>query len=142
MFSMARLSGLMCWLRSLSAGRRAGIVVLVAFHAVALWLIYSTEYGPFATSLAILSWSLLNALGLVVFRRPLITAALSLSVLAALIVLSQFKFNITQLTLTFLDFLIVDQDTVSFLLSIFPQLRWPLAIAALVALPAVWILWR
>ncbi len=142
MFSMARLSGLMCWLRSLSAGRRAGIVVLVALHIAALATIYSSEYGPFATSLAILSWALLNALGLVVFRRPLISAALSLSVLAALIVLSQFKFNITQLTLTFLDFLIVDQDTVSFLLSIFPQLRWPLAIAALVALPAVWILWR
>ncbi len=132
----------MRWLRSISATRRAGIVLLVGFHVVALATIYSTEYGPFATTLAILSWALLNGVWIVVFRRPLLAAALSLSVLTALIVLSQFKFSITQLTLTFLDFLIVDQDTVSFLLSIFPQLRWPLAIAALIALPVAWMLWR
>lgn len=118
------------------------MALLIALHAVALWIITSTEYGPFATTLAVLAWALFNTLLLAAFRRPLIAAALSLVLLSLLIVLSQFKFGITQLTLTFLDFLIIDQDTVSFLLSIFPHLRWPLAIAALVAVPAAFILWR
>jgi len=43
-----------------------------------------------------------------------------------LIALSHFKFGILQLTLTFLDFLIIDRDTFSFLLSVFPQLQMQL----------------
>lgn len=138
----APYAALLRWWANASAGRRAGVTLLVALHAAAFWIIYSTEYGSFATTLAVLAWALLNSLWLILFRRPLIAAALSLATLSVLIVLSQFKFGITQLTLTFLDFLIVDQDTVSFLLSIFPHLRRPLAIAALVTLPAAWVLWR
>ena len=52
-----------------------------------------------------------------------------------LIALSRFKFGILQLPLTFLDFLIIDRDTFSFLLSVFPQLRMQLIVARLLAVP-------
>jgi hypothetical protein len=44
--------------------------------------------------------------------------------------------------MTFLDFLIIDRDTFSFLLSVFPRLRMPLLIAAIAAVPALWQIWR
>ena len=59
-----------------------------------------------------------------------------------LIALSRFKFEILQLTLTFLDFLIIDRDTFSFLLSVFPRLRMQLIVAGLVAVPLLWLIWR
>ena len=59
-----------------------------------------------------------------------------------LIALSHFKFGILQLTLTFLDFLIIDRDTFSFLLSVFPQLQIRLIVAGLVAVPLLWLIWR
>ena len=37
--------------------------------------------------------------------------------------LSLFKFNVLWMTVDFLDFLIVDADTVAFLLQIFPDVR-------------------
>ena len=59
-----------------------------------------------------------------------------------LIALSRFKFDILQLSLTFLDFLIIDRDTFSFLLSVFPQLRTQLIVAAVLAIPVLWLIWR
>jgi hypothetical protein len=47
-----------------------------------------------------------------------------------------------QLTLTFLDFLIIDRDTFSFLLSVFPRLQMQLIVAGLVAVPLLWLIWR
>jgi len=59
-----------------------------------------------------------------------------------LIALSRFKFEILQLSLTFLDFLIIDRDTFSFLLSVFPRLRTQLIVAGVLAVPALWVIWR
>ena len=59
-----------------------------------------------------------------------------------LIVLSRFKFDILQLSLTFLDFLIIDRDTFSFLLSVFPQLRTQLIVAALLPFRCCGLIWR
>ena len=74
--------------------------------------------------------------------RPGIAAALSLMLTVVLIALSRFKFDILQMTLTFLDFLIIDRDTFSFLLSVFPRLKLPLLLAALAAGPVLWLIWR
>ena len=127
------------WLQS---SKRVAIALLVVLHAAGVATLYATEYGWFGVALALLTWVLFNALWLVVLRRPTVAAALSLASVAILIVLSQFKYSILQLTLTFLDFLIVDQDTVAFLLAIFPQLRWKLLIAALICVPLGVMLWR
>lgn len=116
--------------------------LIAAIHVLAIYVLASIEYGPFAMTLALLTWALLNFLFLALFKRPGVSAVLSLLLVTALIVLSQFKFGITQLTLTFLDFLIIDRDTISFLHSIFPQLRTWLLIATAVALPILWLIWR
>ena len=113
-----------------------------AIHAVALVHIYDTEYTGFRITLALLAWGFLNYFWLIVFRRPAMAAALSLIMIEALIVLSRFKFDILEMNASFFDFLVIDADTVSFLLRAFPDLRMP-AIVAILLMPLVLILiWR
>ena len=121
---------------------RLRVTLIAAMHLTAVYVLASVEYGPFAMTLALLTWALLNFLWLVAFRRPGVSAALSLALVAVLIVLSQFKYGITQLTLTFLDFLIIDRDTISFLHSIFPQLKTQSVVLVGVAVPVMWLIWR
>ena len=118
----------------------AGLIVLV--HLAALAVLFSTEYGPFAITLSVLAWVLVNCFLLAVLQRPGVCAALALALIAILIALSHFKFGILQLTLTFLDFLIIDRDTFSFLLSVFPRLQMQLIVAGLIAAPLLWLVWR
>jgi hypothetical protein len=116
--------------------------LILAVHLAALAVLLTTEYGPFAITLSVLAWIFVNCFLLVVLQRPGVCAALSLALIAILIALSHFKFGILQLTLTFLDFLIIDRDTFSFLLSVFPRLQMQLLMAGLVAVPLLWALWR
>jgi hypothetical protein len=104
--------------------------------------IYVTEHGLFAQSLALMTWAFLNLVWIMLLRRPILSAALSLAMIGVLIVLSEFKHSILQINLTFLDFLIIDQDTVAFLLAIFPQLRIILFAGIVAALPLIWLFWR
>src|SRR5215217_1093038 len=94
----------------------AGAAVVVALHVAALAVLLYWEYGAFRITL-------------VVLRRPGVSAALALTLFVLLIALSRFKWDILQLSLTFLDFLIIDRDTFSFLLSVFPQLRTQMIVA-------------
>ena len=116
--------------------------LILAVHLAALAVLLTTEYGPFAITLSVLAWIFVNCFLLVVLQRPGVCAALSLALIVILIALSHFKFGILQLTLTFLDFLIIDRDTFSFLLSVFPRLQMQLLMAGLVAVPLLWALWR
>jgi Sulfatase len=127
---------------SRGAGFFALAGLIVAVHLAGLAVLLTTEYGPFAITLSVLAWAFVNCFLLVVLQRPGVCAALSLAVIVILIALSHFKFGILQLTLTFLDFLIIDRDTFSFLLSVFPRLQMQLIAAGLVAVPLLWALWR
>jgi sulfatase-like protein len=118
------------------------IAAIAAIHAAALVAIYLTEYGPFAVTLALLTWGFLNFFWLIALRRPAMAAALSLAMIVSMIVLSQFKFSILEMTLSFFDMLIVDADTIAFLLTIFPDLRTAVAVAAIVAVPLFVLIWR
>jgi hypothetical protein len=89
--------------------------VIAAIHLTALIILYQTEWGLVHGVLAVLAWALLNCGWLFVLRRPGLAAALSLAMLSLIVVLSQFKFGILWMGLTFLDFLIVDPDSLSFL---------------------------
>jgi len=122
--------------------RSVALAGLAALHATALIAIYLTEYGPYGQAVALLSWGLLNFLWLIVLRRPLVAAALSLATVVTLIALSQFKFSVMEMTLGFLDMLIINADTVAFLLTIFPDLRVTIAIIALIAICLLILLWR
>jgi hypothetical protein len=134
------------------AGRKAGrtwtwrqaigIGCVAALHLAALYALLSTEYGPFAITLSLLAWLFANCLVLILLPRPGIAAAIALMITVVLILCSRFKFDILQLSLTFLDFLIIDRDTFSFLLSVFPRLKMPLLLTALAVVPVLWVIWR
>src|SRR6201988_5172985 len=130
------------------AGRRfswrdaVGIACVATLHFGALYALLTTEYGAFAVTLSLLAWLFANCLILVFLPRPGIAAALALMATVVLIALSRFKFDILQLSITFLDFLIIDRDTFSFLLSVFPRLQMQLIVAGLIAVPLLWLIWR
>ena len=119
---------------------RAGVIA--AMHVVAFVIMALTEFGWISAVLALLFWAFLNFAFLVALRRPGIAAALSLGVITILVVLSQFKFSILWMVINFFDVLIIDSETIGFLLSIFPDLRTILIIAALLAVPALLLIWR
>jgi len=118
------------------------LALLAAPHIAALAILWQSEYGPFAITLSLLAWVFINCFLLAMLRRPAVSGALALALIVVLIELSRFKFGILQLSLTFLDFLIIDRDTFSFMLSVFPRLQMQLVIAGLVAAPLLWALWR
>src|SRR6478735_8024541 len=118
-----------------------GIAAAGTLHGAALVTSFITEYSLFAFALATLTWGLLNFVFLVVLRRPGISAALSLAVVGFIILMSQFKFGITWMTLTFLDVLVIDSDTFYFLVQIFPVLKLWLLAGALVFIPGVLLIW-
>src|SRR5215468_5567903 len=128
--------------RRFSWRNAVGISSVATLHLGALYALLTTEYGPFAITLSLLAWLFANCAMLVLLPRPGIAAALSLMATVTLIAFSRFKFDILQLSITFLDFLIIDRDTFSFLLSVFPRLKLPLLVAAIAAVPVLWLIWR
>lgn len=108
---------------------------------LAIGILHATEYGPFATTLSLATFAFLTGLGILVFRRPGIATGIALLAIAILISLSKLKFDIVQLTLTFLDFLMIDPDTASFLATTFPTLRVQLLLGATAIVPALALLW-
>ena len=120
----------------------AGLLGVGALHVAGLYYLLTTEYGGFHIALSLLAWLFANCLILLLLPRPGIAAALSLIATVVLIVISRFKFDILQLSITFLDLLIIDRDTFSFLLSVFPRLKLPLLLAAIAAVPVFWLIWR
>jgi hypothetical protein len=79
------------------------IAAIAAIHGAALLAIYRAEYGPIAVTLALLTWVFLNFFWLTALRRPALAATLSLVLFESTIVLSQFKFSILEMTLSFFD---------------------------------------
>jgi hypothetical protein len=122
-------------LEPLRASARLGLAIMAVLHAAAFIVLWLTEYELFHGVLSVLAWALFNCAWLVVLRRPGLSAALSLIMVCSLILLSQFKTGITWVAISFLDFLIIDPDTVAFLLGVFPQLRVRLLLAAIVVIP-------
>ncbi len=129
-------------IRSLAASRPVRLGVIVALHLAALVSMWQTEFEPLYQVLFLLTWALFNLLFLTLLRRPAISAALSLALIRIIIVLSEFKFSILWMTISFFDILIIDPDTFSFLLGIFPSLRVTLIVAGALAIPVVVLLWR
>ena len=126
-----------------SGGRRTlAWACLAALHAAALAVLLWSELDFVARLAFVLTWALLNFLWLAVLRRPLASAALSLSLIAVIALLSRFKHDVLLMTINFLDIMIVDADTFSFLLTVYPNLKWMIAGACAVVLPAVVLLWR
>src|SRR4030088_2736925 len=118
------------------------LAVILVIHFAALVVMAATEVAVLPKLLFLLSWGVLNFFWLMVSRRPGVSAALSLAMVVALILVSRLKHGILMLTANFVDVMIIDTDTVSFLLGLYPDLRRNLLIAACVALPLMIWCWR
>ena len=129
--------------RLASADRRyAGrVALLVAIHLAAFGIFLWSEDEPSAQAAFVLTWAALNFFWLVVLRRPLTSAALSLVLIVILIALSQFKHGTLMMTATFVDVMLIDAATFSFFLKVNPGLVEKLGLAVALALPVMVVLW-
>ena len=119
-----------------------GVGLVAAFHVAALVLMALTEGAIEQKANFLLTWGLLNGFWLAVFRRPGISAALSLSMISILILLSQLKFKVLWMTANFVDVMVIDPDTIRFLLTIFPTLERNILIAFVLAMPIAVLVWQ
>ncbi len=122
-------------------GQRVAWAILVSLHLVALAVLVWSEVDLVGRAAFVLAWGLLNFLWLAVLRRPMAAAALSLSLVAIIILMSRFKQSVVLMTANFLDIIIIDSDTISFLFTVFPNLGWMVAAVAGFVLPAIALLW-
>ena len=90
----------------------------------------------------LLAWGILNFFWLALLRRPALAGVLSLVMMSVLVLLSQLKYHVLMMTANFVDLMIVDTDTVTFLFTIFPALRWIVALSAIALVPIVVLAWR
>jgi hypothetical protein len=126
----------------LSRQSQVSILIIAALYLAALGCMYLTEVDLFGQTLFLLTLGLVNCVWLAVLRRPAMAAALSLIPIALIIVLSKFKFDMLWMTISFVDVMVVDADTVSFLLAIYPKLQAALVVAFVVGVPLLVLLWR
>ena len=99
-----------------------------------LGLLIWSEADLEARAAFVLTWGFLNFFWLALLRRPLTAAALSLAMIVILIVLSQFKHAVLMMTATFVDVMIIDLATFSFLMNIIPGLAWKVGLAVLLTI--------
>ncbi len=123
-------------------GHIAGLAVLGALHIAALLVLLATESRLVPQLAFVLSWGFFNFCWMLLLRRPAVAAAISLAFLALLILLSQFKHDILLMTINFVDLMIIDADTFSFLMKIFPNLGVKVAIAVTLVVAGLILIWR
>ncbi len=125
-----------------SGFRDSRTILLAASHVAALAIMLVSEDEPAGRVAFLLTWGLLNFGWLALLRRPLLAGALSLATVVTLILLSRLKRDVIWTTVNFVDVLIVDTDTIAYLLTIFPNLGKILLACTLAALPIGFWIWR
>src|ERR1700732_3829161 len=98
------------------------IALIASLHLASLAIMAFTEADMVAKLAFLLAWGMLNFFWLGLPPRPARSAALSLTMIVILVLVSRLKFDIIWMTANFLDVMIIDNDTISFLLSIMPGL--------------------
>src|SRR5947207_3841964 len=124
-----------------SLRHRLGLGVLVLLHLAAAAVLLHTEDDLIARLAFLFTWGLLNFLWLLLLRRPSVAASLSLIMVVVLVLLSQFKQDILIMSANFVEVMLIDADTVSFLLTVFPGLAARVGAAAGLALPLLMLFW-
>jgi hypothetical protein len=114
-------------------------VAMPHFAALIIMVRTETDFGSRIGFL--LSWGILNFFFVALLRRPALSGALSLTLVVVLVLLSKFKHDVVQMTANFIDLMVIDRDTVAFLFTIFPNLRWSVIAAGLVTIPLTYALW-
>jgi len=118
-------------------GLRRGLAigVLAALHLGALAVMLWSEPDLIGKAAFLLAWGILNALWLLLLRRPAASAALAMTMLMLLIALSVFKHDVLFMTVSFTDVLVVDTDTLWFLFDTFTDLGWYATVATVIVAP-------
>jgi hypothetical protein len=119
---------------------RVGLVAI--FHLAALAIMVWTEYGLEQKLAFLLTWGVLNCFWLALTRRPAVSAALSLTMISILILLSLLKYKVLWMTVDFVDLMIIDPDSIAFLFTIFPNLGWMSILGIGLLVPLLVLLWR
>ena len=116
--SLARIPAVI----ALGDRRRAGVGLLVVLHLAAAAIMVWSEGDLLAQLSFVLAWGLFNFIGLLIVRRPVVAAAVTLILLVVLVLLSQLKYQALFMTVSFVDVMIVDLNTIRFLFTIYPAL--------------------
>jgi len=103
---------------------------------------FATEDDLWSRTLFLLTWLFLNFAFVTVVRRPATAGTLSLTFIVLLVLCSRLKHDVASMTVDFVDLLIIDRGTVSFLMTIFPALRWIVLGVALIGAPLAVVIWR
>ena len=119
---------------------RLGLVI--APQLIALVIMLATEARPIERAAYLCAWGILNCFWLALTRRPAVAGTLSLLLLTLLILMSELKYHVLMMTASFVDLMIVDTDTVSFLFTIFPALRWIVTLCVIALVPLLVLTWR
>ena len=114
---------------------------MAAPQLAALAVMLQTETDFSSRTCFLLSWGILNFFFIALLRRPALSGALSLTLVVVLVLLSRLKHDIVQMTANFVDLMVIDRDTASFLFTIFPNLRWSVIAAGFIILPLMYGLW-
>jgi hypothetical protein len=122
--------------------RALGVGSVAVIHVAALAVMAWTEVDPMGWALFLLAWGLLNFFWLMLLRRPGLSALLALAMIVILVVLSRFKSEHLWMTVSFVDMMIIDADTIAFLLTIFPRLQVAVIAAIVLAGPLAILIWR
>src|SRR5262245_18581750 len=120
------------------AGR---IALLAVLHLAALAILLLPESRPVPQVAFLLSWGFFNFSWIVLTRRPALAAALSLAFLVLLILISRFKHDVLLMTVNFVDLMIIDPDTIAFLIKVFPDLGLKTALAVALTILALILIW-
>src|SRR5262249_49616507 len=118
------------------------LALLLSPHIVALAIMVGTEARPIEIATFLCAWGILNFFWLALIRRPAVAGAVSLLLMTLLILLSELKYHVLMMTASFVDLMIVDTDTVSFLFTIFPALRWIVTLCVVALVPLIVVTWR
>src|ERR1700712_1806402 len=118
------------------------LLAVAAPHAGAVALMLETEPDLDARIAFTLAWGILNFFWIALLRRPALSGALSLTMIVILVLLSRLKHDVVQMTVNFVDLMVIDRDTFAFLFTIFPNLRWSVIGIAGLIIPLMYGLWR
>src|SRR5579864_3098883 len=139
LLSLSRWSGAADLVARYGYGRLALVVVP---HIIAFAIMVATEVRLVEIAAFLLAWGILNFFWLALTRRPAVAGALSLVLMTVLVLLSDLKYHVLMMTANFVDLMIIDTDTVSFLFTIYPALRWIVALCLFALVPLVVFTWR
>jgi hypothetical protein len=117
------------------------VALLGVLHAVALVIMLATEVAIVPKLVFLLTWGALNFFWLAALRRPIVSAGLSLMIIAVLILVSRLKYDMIWMTANFLDVMIIDADSIKFLMSVMPSLARNIMIGAAAVGGVTALLW-